>query len=111
MSSLPKSVKYLSFFKKQVDEIISRIDLFYILKEAQQKKYSVSLFCGIFDDKILWNDDEYHLSYNFNLSCGMIFNFISKNSDKIIKINVRSDDYYPLNRNIIIYAPNDIDIV
>lgn len=99
-----------SFLRKKTEEIIASIDLFYILKEAAQKSYDVCLICGIFTDKLIWEDGAYNLSYNFNLSCGMIYNFIINNSNKIIKINISSDDEFPIDRNIIIYVPFEIDI-
>lgn len=99
---------------KKIDQIISAIDLNYILAEARREEYSVSLTCGDFVNnvslvskkQIKWYNNKCNLSYNYELSTGIMYQFISTHEDKIIKINISSvDNIYPLNRNIIIYVP------
>ncbi|XWV25662.1 hypothetical protein QJ856_gp0091 [Tupanvirus deep ocean] len=104
-----KSMHYT--LKKKVSEIISAIDLNYILAEAQKEKYVVSLLNGNLENRIRWENDICNLSYNYEIATGIIYQYISVHKDKIIKINVSSkNDIYPLNRNIIIYVPYEIDI-
>ena len=96
--------------KQKVINIIAAIDLNYILAEAKREQYSVNLICGDLKNHIKWSSTSCSLSYNYEISTGMVFQFISVHKDKIIKINVSSDDIYPLNRNIIMYVPYEIDL-
>lgn len=98
--------------KKKITEIIAAIDLNYILAEAKKENYQVKLICGNLKNYIEWSDDICHLSNNYEISTGILYQFISNHSNKIIKINITSDDYfYPLNRNIIIYVPYEKDLI
>jgi len=97
--------------RHRVSEIISAIDLNYILAEARKEKYKVSLNHGILKNHIKWSIDTCHLSYNYEISTGIIHQFLSIHYDKIIKINISSNnDILPLNRNIIIYIPSKTDL-
>lgn len=99
-----------------VMQIIAAIDLNYLLAEARRDGYKVSLMCADLErnkykrNKYKWSSQQYHLSYNYEISSNILYQFISSHTDKIIKINVSSiDDIFPLNRNIIIYVPCGID--
>ena len=97
--------------KQIITYIISAIDLNYILAEAKREKYNVSLIRGELDKKIKWSNDICHLSYNYELSAAIIYRYITHNHDKIIKLNISSSgNFYPLNRNMVIYLPEKIDI-
>ena len=62
-------------------------------------------------DNIKWSSDKCYLSYNYELSSSIIYRYIHNNHDKIIKLNVSSTgDFYPLDRNMVIYLPNKMDI-
>lgn len=97
--------------KHRVSKIISAIDLNYILAEAQKEKYDVNLIYGNIEDKIKWSNNTCNLSYNYEISTGILYQFISVHRDKIIKINISSiNNIFPLNRNIIIYVPYEMNI-
>jgi hypothetical protein len=97
--------------RKKVADIIAAIDLNYILAEAKRDQYKISLMCGDLDANITWSGDISYLSYNYEMASGIIYHFISVHKDKIIKINISSDnDIFPLNKNIIIYVPYEIDL-
>lgn len=98
-------------FRNKVNNIISSIDLNYVLAEARQRGYQVSLVSGILDEKIIWTKEECFLSYNYEISTGIVYQFISQHQDKIVKMHVSSmDDFYPINRTMIVYVPYHIDI-
>lgn len=100
-------IKYL---KKKINRIISAIDLNYILAEARKEKYNVTLTHGVLKDNIRWAHISHNLSLNYEISIGLLYNFISLHNDKIIKLTISSDDFFSLNRNIIIHVPSEIDI-
>lgn len=93
-----------------VKQILLAIDLNYILAEAKKEQYMVTLSYGNLKEDIKWNRNPRHLSLNYEISKKIIHNFISKHKNNIIKLNVSSDNFFPLNRNIIIYVPYEIDI-
>jgi hypothetical protein len=96
--------------KQIIGEIISAIDLNYILAEAEQQKYQVCLMCGDLRETITWGNMNRYLSFNYEISTGIIYDFISKHNDKIIKLNIKSDDFIVFDRNIVIYVPYEVDI-
>ena len=97
--------------QKKVEEIISAIDLNYILAEAYREKYKVSLMYGDLVGCIKWHGEQCDLSYNYERSSGIIYEFITIHANKIIKLNISStDNIFSLNRNMVIYFPIHIDI-
>lgn len=88
-----------------IGQIISAIDLNYILAEARKENYEVSLCCGNINDKINWDRKKHYLSFNYEESVRILQHYISLHKNKIIKLNVSSDSYYPLDRNIIVHVP------
>ena len=98
-------------YKRIVEQIIFCLDLNYVLAEAEVYGYGVSLDCGIVESNaILWSNDRCDLSLNYDLSCGLLLNYIMKNENKIIKMVIDDETYYPLSREIIIYIPSDTNI-
>lgn len=91
-------------------DIVSAIDLNYILAEAKKERYNVSLTCGRLEDNIKWARFSRDLSFNYDIAFAILCKFVSSHSDKIIRLTVTSDDIFPLNRNMIIYVPYEIDI-
>lgn len=109
-----KSIKSLQVIKKRLSEIVSAIDLNYILAEAKQQNYKISLISGFVKNKnqIEWYlDQTEYLSYNYDLAVGMLFDYLMSNQNRLVRINISSknSDFYPLNRNIIIHIPSDIN--
>lgn len=96
---------------KIITYIISAIDLHYILAEAERENYNVILMKGEIDGDIKWSTDYCQLSYNYEISAAILYKYIVNNLDKIIKLNVTSVcDFYPLNRNMVIYLPKKINV-
>lgn len=97
--------------KSKMYEIVSAIDLNYILAEAKRYGYRVCLVYGDLEQHVKWSSNATYLSHNYELSVGILYHFLSLHSDKIIKINITSDDdIFPLNRNMIIHVPYQFDI-
>jgi len=97
--------------KNKINEMFCTIDLNYILAEARKEKYKLSLTNGHILNNIKWENDECYLSYNYDICVRLISHYILNHFDKIIKLNISSDhDIYPLDRNMIIYIPEKIDI-
>jgi len=93
--------------KKQVTDIILRIDLDNLLSEALEQKYNVYLIWGSLSKQIFWTKNKWRLSYQYDKAVHEIYQYIYWHIDKIIKINVSSNNYIsPNNRNIIIYLPH-----
>ena len=103
-------VKYSDYTKK-TDEIISMIDLNYMLALARKERHTLRLVRGSYiNDDIVWSKKANVLSHNYRMACTQIRDFIADNNDKIIKINTTSNSNYPINRNTIIYIPLEYDI-
>lgn len=98
-------------FRQKINNILSSIDLNYVLAEARQRGYQVSLVSGVLNEKVKWTNEECFLSYNYEISTGIVYQFITKHQDKIVKLHVSSvDDFFPINRTMIVYVPYHIDI-
>ena len=97
--------------KKNIKYLVNSIDLNYILAESQKEKYQVRLFSGSIEDNIKWSTEVCYLSYNYELSVKLIYRFIVQNIDKIIRLNISSnDEIYPLDRNMIIYYNEKVQL-
>ncbi len=97
--------------KKNIEYLVKSIDLNYILAESRKEKYQVCLFSGLIEDNIKWSTEVCYLSYNYELSVKLIYRFIVENIDKIIRLNISSnDEIYPLDRNMIIYYNGEIQL-
>ncbi|BCS82941.1 hypothetical protein QLL95_gp1182 [Cotonvirus japonicus] len=90
-----------------VNELVNEIDLNYIIAEAERYNYNIMLVHGNLDANICWSENTCHLPYNYELAVNVLYHFIEKNFDKIIKLKVthKYDDIYGMNRNTIIYVP------
>lgn len=98
---------------KYVKGIDKAIDLNRILARAQAEQHQIKLITGIYNperDRIVWGACEQNLPYFYKLAYGLLYNFIQAHQDKIIKINTTNNGLYPLNRNIVIHVPIDIDL-
>lgn len=93
-----------------IDKIISAIDLNYLIAEAKLNQYHIKLVCGLWNNDIQWTDTYQILPHDFAISKKIINDFVYKNFNNVIKINVYSNDYdCPLDRNIVIHVPKEID--
>lgn len=98
-------------YASKVKEIDSAINLNYLLADAFQNRYEVSLSFGHLNKNIEWSKKTQPLSYSYQLTLTLLSNYLLKHSNKIIKLNISSTNIMmPFNRNIIIYVPYDIDI-
>jgi hypothetical protein len=99
------------YIRNKIDFLIKSIDLNYILAESRKERYQIRLFSGSINGNINWSNNVCYLSYNYEQSVGLIYWFVSKNVDKIIRLNISSTDHiYPLDRNMIIYYDDKISI-
>lgn len=105
--------------RKKVEEIISFIDLNYTLAEAKKYNYEIVLMKNKSTStispketkKIVWSNNFQTLSYNYSSAELTLHKYIKKYYDRVIKLKISSKDYaYPLNRNIIIYVPYEVDL-
>lgn len=77
------------------NKIIDSIDLNYIIAESSLYKYNI---------KILSKNISIDLPYNYDIAYNIILNFIQNNKNNLIVINITSNDFFPLNRNIILQS-------
>lgn len=98
---------------KMVAEIDRAIDLNRILARAEAEKQTVKLVAGVYNktkDCIEWGMSQVVLSYNYDISYGLMYSFIHQNQNKIIRINTTKMGPYTLNRNIVIHVPIKADL-
>jgi hypothetical protein len=95
----------------KIKEIVDAIDLNYILAEAQRDHQKLNLIIGEAADtehKIIWSEMQHPLRKTYKASLKLLTDIISKNDDKIIRLNTKSADddlQNKLDRNIILYFP------
>lgn len=76
---------------------IDNIDLNYIIAESSLYKYNIKIFS---------KKNSINLPYNYDIAYHIIMDFIHNNKNDLIIINISSNDFFPLNRNIILQSPS-----
>lgn len=95
-----------------IDQITFVINLNYILVESQREDYTIFLDSGkINKNKIVWLNNKTYLSPSYDISYSSMFDYLSTNHDKIIKIS-SIDNRFPDReiKTIVIYFPDPIDL-